>query len=157
MIGSQLTDHLTPCSRVLLEKLIVRRPTDKIWTLYQAQGFTMFAIVCHMSLSLDQSNPFPPSCFLNVCYNVIHLSLPGCSKWRLSVQVSPDKICAQLLSPSILHTPHILWFDLSNNVLWRKECINLLIIESSDRLHKRGPKYGVVKHRRAGNRVAERG
>jgi hypothetical protein len=51
MIGSQLTDCLTPCSTVLLEKLLVPSLTNKLSTFYQIQRFTMFAIACHMSLS----------------------------------------------------------------------------------------------------------
>ena len=74
-------------SRFLLEKQIVRWIVDKLCTFYQTQIFIMFAMDCHIS----QSNPCPPSCFLNMFFNVIHTSMPGSSKWCLSVKASWTK------------------------------------------------------------------
>jgi len=101
-------------SRFLLGKLIVRWVVDKPSPFNQTQILVMFAMDCHISLS----NPYLPSCFLNMFLNVIHPSMPGSSKWCLSVRVSGTKTLHKpfLHACYIPHISHCL-FDLLNNIL----------------------------------------
>ena len=130
MIGSQLTDCLTPWSKVHLEKLIVPWLTNKLSTFHQNQRFATFARASHMSCpEADQSNPFLPFCFLKISFNVINPSMPGSSKWSFRLGFCSKTMRYSFPCSYIPNISHRL-FDSSDNILWIVEIMNLLIIYS---------------------------
>ena len=65
MIGSQMTDCLTACGRVLV-KVIVHWLTNKLSTFYQTQSFTMSARAATCPCpEPDQSSQCLPSCYFD--------------------------------------------------------------------------------------------
>jgi len=109
-------------SRFLLEKLIVCLLVDKLCTFYQTQSLTLLLPATCLWPQADQCNPCPPSCFLNICFNVTHPSMRGSSKSCVSVRVSRSNTMYKPFHRAcyIPHISHRL-FDLSNNILWRLE------------------------------------
>jgi hypothetical protein len=76
MFISSIHYTMTPCSRVLLEKLTVTQLVKKFPAFYGTRGFiTVFTTVRNWSLSRDHS--------LKIYSNVIYSSTPRSSEWPL--------------------------------------------------------------------------
>ena len=79
-----LTYLLTPCSRVLLEKLTCFQLVKK-FPAYSGTLIIAFTSAGHLSLSRARSiQSMPTSCFLKIHLNIILPSTLGSSKWCLS-------------------------------------------------------------------------
>ena len=106
---------LTPCSRVLLEKLIGSQPVKKFPAFYGTRRFiTAFTRPRHLSLSWAswiQSTPPRPTAWGSILILSSHLRL-GLQVFSFP-QVSPPKPCIRLSSPTyLLHAPPISFFSI---------------------------------------------
>ena len=81
-----LTFLLTAWSRVLLEKLTSSQLVKKFPIFYGTRRFiTVFGSGHHLPLSWDRSVHASTSHCLNIYLNIILPSMPGSSKWSLSL------------------------------------------------------------------------
>ena len=115
-----LPDSLTPCSRVLLEKLTGSQLVKKFLVFYGTRRFiTAFAIPRHLSLSWARSiQSMPRSHFVKFHLNIIVPSTPGSSKWFFP-PVSPAKPCMHLSLPhSATWSAHLILLDLIIRIIF---------------------------------------
>jgi hypothetical protein len=107
--------EVSPCSRVLLEKVTVFQVVKKFPTFYGTRKFiTAFTSARHLSLSWASSThsiPLHPNSWRSILILSSHLRLRLTSGFFL--QVSPPKPCIRLSSPPYaLHAPPISFFSI---------------------------------------------
>jgi len=118
-----LTHSLTPCSRFLLEKQIVKSASEEILCLLWNPK-----VHCHIHRNLppvlifSKMNPvhtLPP--YFPKINSGIFPSMPSSSKWSLPFMFSNQNIVCISHFFHACHIPclsHVPWFDLPNNILW---------------------------------------
>ena len=81
----------------------------------------------------DQPRPCPPSHFLKIHLNIILPSIPGSSKWSLSLRFPHQiPVCTSFL-PHMCHMPrpsHSFWVH-HLNIWWGVQNIKVLVMQSS--------------------------
>ena len=114
---------LTPCRRVLLEKLTGSQLVKKFPAFYATRRFfTACTSARHLSLSRARSIlSMPPSYFLMIQINIILPSTPGSSKWSLYTRfLHQNPVCTSPLPHTcfIPHKSHYFRFDQPNDTWW---------------------------------------
>ena len=147
-----ITYLLTPCSRVLLDKLTGFQPVKKFPAFYGTRKFiTAFTSASHLSLSWARSNqvipPHPISWRSILIFSPIYAWF---SQVFIFLQVSPTNPCIRLFSfPHALHAPTISFFSILS-----PEQINKSLIMQFSPLHrylahlrpKYSPQHPILKH-----------
>jgi hypothetical protein len=100
----------------LLEKLTGSQLDGKFSAFYRTRRFiAAFTIARHVSLNWARSiQSIPPSHFLNIHFNIIPQSMPGSSKWSLSLRFPYQNPVYTSTHPHTRHMPrpsHSSWFD----------------------------------------------
>jgi len=104
-----ITYLLTPCSRVLLEKLTGSAASQEIPCILWNLKVHYHTHKCPPPLPiLSQLHPVPttPSHFLKIHLNIILLSMSGSPQWSLSLRFPQPEPCAHLSPPP--YVPHAL-------------------------------------------------
>ena len=120
MSGYFIPYLLTPCSRVLLEKLTGSQLVKKFPAFY---GTTRFSTACTSARHLSPSRAtsilsMPPSYFLMIQLNIILPSMPVSSKWSLYPRfLHQNPVCTSALPNTCFmpHKSHSSRFDQPNN------------------------------------------
>ena len=120
-----VASELTPCSRVLLEKLTGSQPVKKFPTFYGTRRFiTALTSARHLSLSWAssiQSMPSHPTSWRSILILSSHLCL-GLTSASFP-QVSSSKPCTHLYSPRICATchAHLILLDLITRIIFGEQ------------------------------------
>jgi len=120
-IWVKLTYLLTPCSRVLLEKLTVFQLVKKSPHFMEPEGSLPHSQVPATVPNLSQLDPVHTltSNVLKIRLNIIIQSTPFSSKWSLSLRFPQPKPCIRHSSPPYaLHAPPISFSSLSSERYW---------------------------------------
>jgi len=133
-----LTYLLTRC-KILFEKVTVTQFVKKLPALFHGNQMfiTVFTKARHWNLSWANWIQFAKSISISrrsilMLYFNLHLALPS----GLLLQASQPKPCKHL---SLHHACHIScpthhpWFNHFNNIRWRKQAVNLIIMQFSPR------------------------
>ena len=134
LLACLLTYLLTPCSRVLLEKLTGSQLVKKVFTFYGTWRFiTAFTSDHHPSLSWARSiqsmTSHPTSWMIQL--NIIFPYMHGSSKWSPSLRFLHQNT---VYAPPLPHTSymphpsHSPWFNHPNNIWWAVQIIKLLLM-----------------------------
>ena len=106
---------LTQCSRILLEKLTGSQPVKKFPILYGTRRFHYHIHKCPPTVPiLSQLDPVHAPTFhvLKICLNIILSSMPGYSKWSLSLKFHhQNPVYTSLTPPYVLHATPITFFS----------------------------------------------
>ena len=132
-MSNLITYLLTPCSRVLLEKLTDSQLVKKFPAFYGTRRFiTAFTLARHLSLSRAtsiQSIPAHHTSWRSILY---YPPIYACVSQVVSFpQVSPPKPCIRLSPPHtryIPHPSHSSRFYHTKNIWWAVQIINFLIM-----------------------------
>ena len=131
LIAYLLTNLLTPCSTVPLEKLTGSQLVKKFPTFYVTRRFiTAFTSARHLSLSWASfiQSSTPKSHFLKIHLNIILPSTPRSPKWFLSLRFPHQN---PVYTSTLTHTcympclSHSCRFYHPNNVWWAVQIIKV--------------------------------
>jgi hypothetical protein len=119
-----ILEKLTPCNRVLLEKLIFTKLVKKFPTMFGTRRFfTVFTRACHCSLSWARwihSTPSHPTSLRPDLIFTAYLR-PGFRSGVFPPGFSTNILYTFLISPIacyMSHPSHLPWHDRSNNIWW---------------------------------------
>jgi len=124
----------TPTSRLLPQNLTVPLLVQKFpgfyWTRMFVTAFIKKPDTCAY-FEPDQPSSRSPSNFMKILFNIILPSMPGSSKWPLSLRF-PHKIpvgSSPLPHKCLMAFPfHSSWFDPKVNICWGVQIIKLLVM-----------------------------
>jgi len=119
---------LTPWSRFLIEK-----PAEKFPAFYGTRSFiTALVSARHLYLSWATSiQSIPPSLFLKIHFNIILPSMPGTSKWSLSLSFPHQNPVYAVTIPHTCYIPrpyNSSRFDHGNNIWSGVHIIKLIVM-----------------------------